>query len=185
MENFGNNSANKLFERMPELTYLEEWASLLAQVPEKDAEIKETSLVIFRLSDEWFALPTLIFSEIGAQYTINSMPYYHDPAILGVINLKGQLRVCFSLHVLLDLKKSPLVNFPRFLAISDKNEIWTTPVDEVKGIYQYDLSLLSNVPVDFANMRENFLKGVINWNEKNIYLINDEILFSSLRRRIS
>ncbi|QLH34759.1 MAG: hypothetical protein HWD61_00335 [Parachlamydiaceae bacterium] len=47
----------------------------------------------------------------------------------------------------------------------------------MKGIYQYDLSLLSNVPVDFANMRENFLKGVINWNEKNIYLINDEILF--------
>ncbi|QLH34758.1 MAG: hypothetical protein HWD61_00330 [Parachlamydiaceae bacterium] len=63
MENFGNNSANKLFERMPELTYLEEWASLLAQVPEKDAEIKETSLVIFRLSDEWFALPTLIFQK--------------------------------------------------------------------------------------------------------------------------
>ncbi len=100
-----NVSTDKLFDRPPEASYLEEWSKLLAQPQEKFEETKETSMVVFRLSNEWFALSALVFSEIGNERIINTIPCHCDDIILGVVNLRGQLRLCVSMLKLLELEK--------------------------------------------------------------------------------
>ena len=113
---------------------------------------------------------------------------------MGVVNIQGQLRLCFSLHTLLGLereaKEEKLAtvfgsHYPRLLAITEGNELFTFPAEEVEGVYQFDLSKMTNVPVNILNSRENYTKGVIKWNEKNIYIINEDMLFLSLRGRMS
>lgn len=192
MEKFGIISADKLFDRAPDESYLEEWSALLARPAEREEEAKEISLVVFRLSKDWFALPALLFYEISMLRTINSIDF-HDPIVLGVINLRGQLRFCFSLHALLEIEKGPdtkfealtaKLHYPRLLAIKDEKEIWTFPVEEVDGVYPLDLSKMSNVPVNVLDLPENYIKGVIKREEKKIYIINEEILFKGFRRRI-
>ena len=186
-------SANKLFDRPPDISYLEEWTQLLAHPAEKTEENKETSIVVFRLSNEWFSLSTLIFSEISVQHVINPIPCQKNSLLLGIVNLKGQLRICFSMQELLGIKKETKTfrkkilssHYPRLGAISDGSSLWTFPIEEVDGIYQFDLSTMSNVPVNVLNSKENYLKGAITLNEKKIYIISEELLFQSLRSKIA
>lgn len=194
MENFEVKSAHKLFERPPQKDYLEEWSKLLAQPTEQQLETNDTSLVIFRLENEWFGLSALVFSEIGVQRTINLIPYQNDSIVLGVVNVNGQLRLCFSLHDLLGIKKVNReksekmkfgAHYPRMLTITEGIELFTFPVEEVESVYQFDLSKMTNVPVNVLNSKENYLKGLISWNDKNIFIINEELLFLSLHRRLS
>ena len=128
-----NVSTDKLFDRPPEASYLEEWSKLLAQPQEKFEETKETSMVVFRLSNEWFALSALVFSEIGNERIINTIPCHCDDIILGVVNLRGQLRLCVSMLKLLELEK-PFIeatdqafkcHYPRLLAINNEGDMWT------------------------------------------------------------
>lgn len=175
---------DKLLDRVPEPAYLEEWTKLLAQSPKKIEETKESSFVVFRLSKEWFALPPVAFSEIVTQSKINAIPIHNDPSILGIVNLRGQLRFCFSMHVLLGIEKTTNKDqqeeqsyYSRLLAVSNGGDIWTFPVDEVEGVLQFDFSNISNVPVNLLHSKENYLKGVVNWNEKKIYIIDENILF--------
>lgn len=186
-------SANTLFDREPDISYLEEWAKLLAKPLEKVEDAKETSMVVFRLSNEWFSLPTLLFSEISIPHLINPIPCQKDSLVLGIVNLRGQLLVCFSMHKLLGIKEEKTnklkhykidFHYPRLGAISDENMFLTFPIDEVDGIYSIDLSQMSNIPITIANSQENYLKGAIKWNEKKIYIINEEILFQNLRSKI-
>jgi chemotaxis-related protein WspD len=191
MGQFEASSATKLFERVPGQAYLEEWTKILAHVPENAEEIKEASYVIFRLSKDWFALSTLAFSNIGSERTINLLPYHEDPAILGIVNLQGQLRLCFSMHILLGVEaeekktKEESTHYKRLLAISNESDLWTFPADEVLSVVSLDVSKTANVPVNLLNAKENYLKSVFTFNEKKIYIIDEEMLFMSLRRRLT
>jgi chemotaxis-related protein WspD len=194
MGNFHVTSSTKLFERLAQKQYLEEWTKLLALPQENLEETNESSLVVFRVAKEWFGLSALVFAEIGAQRTINLITYPNDPFILGVVNVQGQLRLCFSLQVLFSLenqakedrseKQATGSHYPRLLILTQGNDLFTFPVEEVESVYQFDLSKMSNVPINIFKTRENYLKGVIRKNEKNIYVINEEMLFLSLRRRM-
>lgn len=184
------DSINKLFDRPLDAIYLQEWAKLLAQPPEPLQYVKETALVFFRLSEEWFALPALVFSEIASDRVINQLPYRLNSITLGVVNLRGQIRTCFSLHALLNIKPQEITSknsskkYPRLVAIKDDKDIWTFPVDEVEGVYLCDLSMMTNVPVNILNSKENYLKGIIKEHDKKIYVIEEEILFLGLRRKL-
>jgi len=191
MEKTGTVSMNKLFDRAPDPSYLEEWSKLLAESSEQFEEVKEFPVVAFRLYNEWFGLSALIFSEIASQRTINEIPYHNNPILLGIVNLRGQLRLCFSMHLLLGMtndlelaSNGSKTQYPRLLAITEQNEVWTFPVEEVEGILQIDLTKMSNIPVNVLNSKENFLKGVVNWDDKKIYVINEELLFMTLRRKL-
>lgn len=192
-KSYGIISANKLFDRTPEVSYLEEWKALLALPSEREVEAKETSHVVFCLRNEWFAMQTLAFFEISELHAINPIPYHHDETLIGVVNLRGQLRLCFSLHVLLGLENNPVdqpekmlkMRYPRLMAVTDDQEIWVFPVESVEGIYQFDLSKMENVPINMLSLKENYLQGIIKFNEKRIYILDDTALFANLRRRLA
>lgn len=184
-------SANKLLERAPEKSYIDEWTTLLMQERNRESSVNESSVVIFRLSKEWLALSTLFFSSVAEGQKVHSIPQRNPLLLLGVVNLRGQLRLCVNLHYLLqvddsnpEVRKKDLSAHHRMLAIQKNGEEWVFPVDEINGISQLDLSTLQNVPVTVAKSTANFLKGVITWKDKRIGLLDEELLFTSLRRSI-
>lgn len=196
MKKCGITTANKLFDRFPDPLYLEECTRQLAQPQEVvSEEVKESSFVVFRLSNEWFGLSALVFSEIATMRAVNILPHKMDPILLGVVNLRGQLCISFSLHVLLGLdekeqetksvEKRSKIHYSRLIAISYEKQIFTFPVDDVDSVFQFDLSKMMNVPVNISHSKENFLKGVVILQDKRINIINEEILFSTLLRRLS
>lgn len=186
-------SIDKIFDRAPNEAYLEEWTKIVAASPEKKKEeTRETSFVLFRLDKEWFALSTLIFYEIGEERPINPLPQEKESDWLGLANQHGQLRLCFSMHHLLGLKERPfrqqkkmmMYRYPRLLAITDNHGIWAFPVDEVDGVYLFDLFQLTPIPLTIFNSKLNCLKGLLRWNEKKIYVIDELMIFKNLHESL-
>ena len=183
---------NKLFNRPQDEAYLEEWSKLLAQPKGILEEVKESPFVVFRIYNEWFGLSALVFSEIVSDRPINVIPYKSEPSLLGIVNLRGRLCLCISLHRLFEMaldhgssedRRKSKVHNPRMITLSNKDEIWAFPVDEVDSVYQIDLSKMTNVPINLLHSKKNFLKGIISIGNKKINVIDEEILFASLYRR--
>jgi hypothetical protein len=59
------------------------------------------SFLVFRIGDEWLALPTPIFKRIVQTRPIHTLPHRQHRAVLGVVNVQGELLVCMSLAHLL------------------------------------------------------------------------------------
>jgi chemotaxis-related protein WspD len=180
-------SANKLLERSPEESYIQEWTYLLSQetMPTRE-ELHEKAVVIFQLFDEWLALSPLFFSEVTESRSIHSLPHRKNPILMGVVNLRGQLKLCVSLHKLLEINEQKITSqpFKRLIAIEKEGEHWVFPVHDVFGIYHCNLEQLENVPVTIAKSTANYLKGVIPWRNKSVGYLDEELLFYSLKRSV-
>lgn len=188
-ETIGAISARRLLERAPEEKYLEECAWILSRPHELKPEKRENSVVIFRLSDEWLAIPTVIFFKVEQYRPIHCIPHHSSQLILGVMNLSGLLVPCVNMHHILEIYTNPKEKkriqtntTKRMFAIQKEKEKWIFPVDEVFGIYHCEAEALTNVPVTVKKSTANFFKGMFNWSEKNVGYLDEELLFYTLKR---
>lgn len=184
-------SANRLLDREPDEAYLSEWTSLLQREAAAEIEKNAQSVVIFRLTGEWLAIATDIFAEIAHTRIVHRVPHRSGPLLLGVVNLRGHLRLLISLHKLLDLEEETHVEkverkqYARLVAIRKGADFWTFPVDEVYGNYVFAKADLQNVPVTITKSTANFLRGVVAWEGRSVGVIDEELLFQSLKRSLT
>lgn len=182
-------SAKMLLDRKSEESYIAEWTALLQQPATLEGKADEQSVVVFRLAGEWLALSTAIFAEVAHTRTVHRIPHRSGFLLLGLLNLRGQLRLCVSLHKLLELEEAGHVGgrrrqYARLISIRKGEEQWTFPVDEVTGVIRFKNSQIQNVPVTVAKSTANYLHGVMQWEDKNVGLLDEELLFQSLRRSL-
>lgn len=181
-------SANKLLDRPSDDAYINEWTALLQKEKSREEGESENSIVIFRLGNEWLAISTKFFTEIAENRKIHSIPHRSGTILLGVVNLRGQLKLCISLHGLLEIEQQPQTenghSTERMVSIQKEGERWIFPVDDVYGISRFDLNYLENVPVTVAKSTANYLKGVIKWEGKRVGYLDEELLFYSLKRSV-
>ena len=178
-----------LFDRKPPEGYLHDWTRALAA--EKEASGKETvSVVVFRLGSEWFAMGTRVFKEVSEIERIHKIPHVHDPVILGLINIRGELQLCISLHTLLEIEKAddaaagPLRTSRMIVAEKDRSA-WVFPADEVSGIFRCDPKRLQNAPATVSKAASTYTRGMFTLEDKKIGHLDDALLFGALHRRIS
>lgn len=65
---------------------------------------KVLSVVIFRLHKEWLALKASIFKEVTELAVVRTLPHRSNETFLGLVNIRGELQLCISLHHLLGLE---------------------------------------------------------------------------------
>ncbi|MCE5316301.1 MAG: chemotaxis protein CheW [Parachlamydia sp.] len=182
-------SAKMLLDRKPDDSYIAEWTALLQQEAALEGEADELSVVVFRLAGEWLALSTAVFAEIAHTRLLHHIPHRSGFLLLGLLNLRGQLRLCVSLHKLLELEDIPQPKaqrrqYSRLIAIRKGEERWTFPVDEVFGAIRFKKGAIQNVPVTVAKSTANYLRGVMLWEGKSVGILDEELLFQSLRRSL-
>lgn len=194
LQNYKNTkeliSANSLLAREPDDSYIAEWTALLAG-DSGPKDMAEASIVVFKIGEEWLALSTYICKQVADKRHIHSIPHRGDKFLLGMVNLQGQLTLCVSLNQVLEIQAPDMENKTlkelsekRFLAIQKENETWVFPVSDIFGVIHTDMAKIENVPVTVSKSTANYLKGVINWNQKNVSLLDEELLFYSLRRSL-
>jgi chemotaxis-related protein WspD len=185
------DSASHLFERTPSHEYIEEWTKTLMQPPFSE-EVKDAlSVLVFRLGLEWLALPTIFFKEVASRRMVHHIPHRSDKILKGVVNLNGELKLYVALDQLLEIKTitSSLASATsyqqdRIVAIAKEGDLWVFPVEEIDGIYRWDLAQIENVPVNVSKSTADFVKGIMKMENKSVGLIDEELLFSSLKRSI-
>lgn len=142
------------------------------------------SVVIFRLSQEWLALPTIYFKEVIHRRSIHSLPHRRSPLLLGLINLNGELQVCINLHALLEIEPIPSSPQTQMIALTKEKDVWVFPVDEIEGIDQWNLSDIKEVPLVLSPSKPHYIKGCMIKGEKKVKVLDEELLFMSLKRSL-
>ncbi len=166
---------------------MSDWTGFLAREKEEHAEGK-ASAVIFRLGAEWLALRTKRFKEISPIRAIHRLPHRNSSVLLGMVNVRGEIMLCVSLKSVLGIEdetggalESSRV-YKRMAVVEKERDQWVVPVDEIHGIQRFEDSALGKVPVTVAKSAVKFTCGMLSWQEKSVGLLDDELLFYSLKR---
>ena len=180
-------SIEALLERSLDLAYITEWTEFLAREKTHELGKNETSVAVFRIGNDWLAINTFCVVEIAFIRDIRPIPHLTNKILKGLVNFRGQLLLCISLGQLLQIEEVSVetINFhKRLMAISKDNEQWVFPVDEVFGVHRFREDEKSNVPVTVSKSASNYLKGVVRWENKNLGVLDEELLFYSLRTKL-
>jgi len=178
-------------------------------VQENGRALAQEAFLLFRVAEEWFALPARFIAQVANASAVHSLPRVRSKAVLGLTNVRGQLSVCVSLSRLLDLPELPdLAERPsaqsqrastmavakRFIVTRDAEtspgrerrgeEITVFPVDEVHGIERFARSEHRMVPATLAHANGAHTRSLLTWQARTVGVLDGPLLFETLRRSL-
>lgn len=186
--------AEEFFDRPAPEGYLAEWTSALAPA-EVPPEADTVSVVIFRLHGEWLGLPTRVLVEVTTPRVVHRVPHRTGTVFAGLVNLRGQLQLCASLHGVLGIEPAyppaaatglPTVaaagpGSRRFLVAELAGERWVFPADEVQGVQRIPSSALRKVPGTLAHASSSFSQAIFTWEGRQVGLLDEQRVFAAFR----
>jgi chemotaxis-related protein WspD len=169
-------------------SYLEEMTRLLAE-PEQEDQGATVPLFVFRLGGEWLGLAASVLEEVTEWKKPHRIPHRTTRELLGLVNVRGELRLCASLHALLGAEPAApgarATAQRRLIVIRRERDRWVFPVDEALGIHRFPEKEATAVPPTVGRASAVFTKslfphpdgGQLGW-------IDDELLFYNLNHRV-
>jgi chemotaxis-related protein WspD len=166
-------------------SYAAEWTQFYGRPPEV-VEQATGSVLIFRVDQEWLALPTTVVSEVTTPRRIHSLPHRRGGIVLGLVNVGGHLLVCASLAETLGLSagvgsSQNAGGYPRFLVIRHDDVRAVCPVDDVHGVETMRAKDVRPLPATLVN-GTTYSQGLLNWNGRSVGLLDPQLLLARLKR---
>jgi chemotaxis-related protein WspD len=177
-------AAGTFFDRAAPPGYLDEWATALSSDHDGGEAGQAVGVLVFRLLEEWLAFDTKVIHEVTSLRPVHRIPHRSGGCISGLVNLRGQLYLCASLHGLLGVEPQSGDARPataRMLVVRLKTELWVFPAEEVVGVHHIPRDRLRAVPSTLANPAVGFSQAVFAWNDHTVGYLDAERVFSSLR----
>ncbi len=184
-------SASKIFERrsLPP-NYLDEWYRHYSK-PAPDRRISEhSSVLVFRVGCEFLSLPISVIDEICQPEMIHRLPHYATDILKGIVNIHGQLRLCFSMVKLLGIEDfKPDADgkrriFPRMMVIRRNESRFALLVDEVLGSCRYAQLDLLPVPASLSHALGKLVRGILQDGGQSIGLLDEELMFHAMEKTL-
>ncbi|OGV48988.1 MAG: hypothetical protein A2017_17410 [Lentisphaerae bacterium GWF2_44_16] len=188
------SKASLLLKMTAPQEYLQEWSALLSsEKKDENTDEKWENVFIFRLESEWLAFPLMDMKEVSHLSKIHKIPRKSDDTLLGLANIKGSLQLCFSLKTFLGIEnaatkeedESRNLFGARFAILEKSGFLWVFPVDEVLDIYRYNPEQALNTPLTVSNTCASYIKTVFRFQDKLVGYLDDELIISALKRKIS
>jgi len=151
------------------------------------------SCVIFRVGDEWLALPTTALGEVTAPVPVHSLPHRRHAALLGVAAVRGALLTCISLDLLFGESDSPArpdvrpdsQRAARFLILGQGRNAIALPVSEVTGVERVPPDGLLPLPATLARASARYTRALFEFNGHSVGLLDASLLRQALTRSLS
>jgi chemotaxis-related protein WspD len=164
-----------------------EWAEGLAgQIA--DEQVERTGVLIFRLGTELMALPLAAVVEIAAWRPVHSLPHRRDAALVGVVNVGGELRLCVSLEALFGNEAPELEALGdrgRLIVIGEGKPEWVVRADETLSVHLTALDALDPPPSTVEQSSVALVRGIFTWRDQPVVLLDADLVLSALRRRLT
>ena len=192
-------AARTFFERGAPPGYLESWRGILEE-PTEAVRAEATSVLMFRVAGEWLALPTSVLVEVTPVRTLHSVPHRDNSALAGLVNIRGQLQLCMSIHTLLGLEGGPArhpiqppagegADLPRLIVVEQESpegsERWVLGVDDVAGVHRVTPADLRPVPSTVSHAAARVSSALFEWQGRTVALLDEVRLFDGLRGMVS
>lgn len=177
------------------------------EAPSFDRRQATESVLVFRLGDEWLAMPTRALRQVAPTRAIHRVPHRKHPAVLGVVNIEGALRLCISLSALLGV--DPAARAPdqpqhqRLLVVDSvtrpaqamhdaqaseshtgTQDVVVFPVDAIDGVERFALDAREPVPATVAGKALAHAHAVLRSGARTIGLLDVATVFDTLERSL-
>jgi chemotaxis-related protein WspD len=170
-------AAQSLLDRPAPADYRDEWTRWVAAEPvAEDGEY--LSLCPFRLGPEWFALPTGMLSETLESLTPRRIPHRSSPEFLGLITVRGEPVLCFSLRSILSVGPSaPAIEAakssrPVTLVCGEGRDRFAFPVDETAGLWRVAMAELQPPPATVSRSDHTLTTSLIELSVGTVALLD-------------
>jgi chemotaxis-related protein WspD len=175
-----------VFERVPPEGDARDWTATLAAPPSAMTGPHEQVLV-FRLGGEWLGLPVAVIVEVLEWRPVRRLPHPRDEMLLGIVNVHGDLQLCVSLDAVLGQgpPQLPAGAQVRLLALGEGTVEWTTPVSETRGIADVPLDALAAAPATVPRSDRPFVRGVFEYRQEPVGLLDGRLVLERLRERLA
>jgi chemotaxis-related protein WspD len=163
--------------------YLDEWTARLA-APEAADCGDELSVLIFRLADEWLAMPIAALVEITRPRPPHRVPH-RGGLLAGLVNIRGELHLCVRLDLLLGLTRGgPEPEKPLIVVIRRESEGWVFAADEVDQVHRFPVRDLTAPPPTLSRAAARVTHGVFVKDGRAIGLLDEARVFHALSEKI-
>jgi chemotaxis-related protein WspD len=178
-------SGRRLLDRPAPEDYIESWTTVLAE-EKTSASAATVPYLVFRIGQTWLALPATSLREITEPGVLRSVPHRPREVLLGLVNVRGELHLCVSLHKLFGEEiAAHAPRTARFLVARRAGEDWVFPVDQVEGMHDVAEHEIEPLPVTLTNVDVVYTQGLFKSAGNMVAIIDENLLFGALLRRIS
>ena len=94
--------ARGLLDRPIDATYLA-WLTESVATRADEAAPPDRVVLVFGAGGEWFAIDAVAVRTVAPMTTVRRLPHRADPALLGLVSVRGELMPCLSLATLLGI----------------------------------------------------------------------------------
>jgi len=185
-------AAQSLFDRQLPEEYVAEWTAALARA-EQGAEYEFVSVGIFRLGEEWLALPVSCLAEVCLIRSIHRVPHRTNRFFKGLVNIRGQLHLCVSLRGVLGIEgldsdgRGPVpdgasngeTDHGMLVVAERRGERWVFIVDEMASVERIPRKELRKVPGTLANPLSGYSQAVFIWRNRHVGFLDEERLLTA------
>lgn len=186
-------AGRRLLDRAPPPGYQETLAESMAAEPEPPAPATRTVL-LFRVGAEWLAIDAELVREVVSERPAHSLPHHPEPALLGLVNVRGSLELSICLQALLGLDPAPAQAAgeaarrralqARTLVLSRQGETYACPVEEVAGVVHLAPQDLGASPLTLARAERPHVEGLFATEHGPAGLLEAQRLFAELATRV-
>lgn len=160
-----SSAAREFFDREIPPEFMDVWTETLSHKKEM-IEKGDLSVTVFRLGTEFLAIPTDAFLVAVEIKPVHFVPFRTNRTFRGLVNIDGELLLCFSLENLLGLTRTAVqvtegkAVYNRMVAVRGANERIVFEVDEVVGVTRISSSAIKKLPSTAQKAGEIFSRGI-------------------------
>jgi len=152
--------------------------------PLQDTRTETESAFVFRVRDEWFALPTAVCERALERCIVHSVPHRRGGVLLGIGSVEGDLIPVVALAAVLHPRgESGAAAETRVLLLNRQRRRFAAPVDEVYGVVRYDPADLLPLPATTA--ASTFVSGLLSRGDRSVALLDPARLIDALARGVA
>ena len=184
-------AAVQLLDTAPSADQLTDATAFFARKPVA-AVSRSDAVVIFRCGSTWLALPCAVIQEVVAPRPIHTVPHRRNGAVLGLVNIRGELLVCVALSFVLHLADASAdhreLSSPtaaRMLVTQQGGTRIVYPVDEVFSIERFEPQHHEAVPAIVAKTAASLTKALLNWRGNPVSLLDEQSLLIAVNRSLA
>jgi len=148
----------------------------------------ETSALLFRLGSEWLALRTSRLAEVTIDLPVRRIAHRTGGRLEGVINVRGELRMCIALIEALHLGQRALqssLESRMILLVDGESGAVAFRADAVAGLQRFAVDAIEPMPDNLPDGLRQCAEGMVMLGGRHVLLLREDALAATLAAAIA
>lgn len=144
-----------------------------------------STALMFRLGQQWLGLDPSLVAEVAANPPVRRLAHRTEGRIEGVVNVRGELRLCVSLVELLGLgRRGSAPSTARLVLVEDSSGPLAFRCDEVRGLLPYTEEIMESPPDTLPPPLDGCVRALLPSSIGHVALLDGEAVRSLLRKAV-